>query len=69
MNPFKSENTMEEFTVEVNGTNLTRDNVKEWLHGKKTILWMDWIITEPEQMDKAVDWFMGAVKDCAAVSR
>lgn len=60
---------MEEFTVEVNGTNLTRENVRTWLKGKRVILWMDWLIGEPEQMDKAVDWFMSSVQECAAVSK
>lgn len=56
---------MEE-VMEVNGKMLTRDSVKHYLQEKRVILWMDWCITEPDQLEEAVDWFMTEVGGCAA---
>lgn len=52
--------------MEVNGKVLTREDVRSWLQSKRVVLWQDWMITEPQQMDKAIDWFMGSVNDVAA---
>lgn len=57
---------MEEVTMEINGKQLTRESVKDWLKAKKITLWMDWIITDEAGMNKAVDWFMASVNDVAA---
>ena len=54
--------------MEINGKQLTRESVREWLKGKRVILWMDWLIGEPDQMELAVDWFMKAVNDVASAT-
>lgn len=58
---------MEE-AMEINGVTLTRESVREYLKSKRVVLWMDWMITEPGQMDKAIDWFMSEVTGCAAAA-
>lgn len=52
--------------MEINGTTLTRESIREYLLKKKVILWMDWCICEPNEMDQAIDWFMGECTNLAA---
>lgn len=52
--------------MELNGKPLTRELIREYLAEKRVILWMDWLITEPSQMDLAIDWFMGECHNLAA---
>ena len=54
--------------MEINGKQLTRESVRQWLAAKRITLWMDWLITEPAQMEMAVDWFMKSVNDVAAAT-
>lgn len=53
-------------TVEINGKPLTRENVRQWLASKRIVLWMDWMISEPKQMEQAIDWFIASVTEVAA---
>lgn len=51
--------------MELNGTIVDRETIREWLLSKHTILWSDWIITRPGQQEKAIDWVM---KEMGALS-
>ena len=44
--------------LEINGTQVSRDEIRKWLKNKHCTLWMDWIITDSRGMESAVDFIM-----------
>ena len=56
-----------ETVMEINGKHLTREQVRAWLLAKRITLWMDWLITDPRQMEKAIDWFIKSVNELGTI--
>lgn len=54
--------------MEINGKKLDREAIRNWLRAKKVTLWMDWLITEPDELERAVDWLVGSCSDLAATA-
>lgn len=51
--------------VEVNGKSFTRESVRAGIQKKRVVLWMDWLVTDQDQMEQAIDWFMDSVNELA----
>lgn len=47
--------------VNLNGHDVTREDVKKYLTAKRVSLWSDWCITHPDRMELAVDWFLNEI--------
>lgn len=44
--------------MELNGVSVDRDMMRAWLKAKRITLWSDWLITEEQDQDDAIDWVM-----------
>ena len=52
-------------TVELNGVQVEREDVRAWLLAKRCTLWADWCVTDPKRIEPAIDWFMGQMSELA----
>lgn len=52
--------------MELNGVSVDRDMMRAWLKAKRITLWSDWLITEEQDQNEAIDWVMSQMGSLSA---
>ena len=45
-----------------------KKEIKAWLKNKGTVLWANWDLTDPDDLDLAAEWFHSEIRSFAAAA-